>query len=137
MAMLASAAVAAAVTTVASAALMRLQKKRIQALEDKVGVLQQKAEQFESVPKLMSQKRRETAEATQNHLGTLEAKTAEKGEQIQLLLEQVEHLSATVLMLQGKATDSESVPKAMSVKGSQVEKVTRTCVGSEPGCIIG
>eukprot|EP00420_Gonyaulax_spinifera_P031692 CAMPEP_0197886976 /NCGR_PEP_ID=MMETSP1439-20131203/18609_1 /TAXON_ID=66791 /ORGANISM="Gonyaulax spinifera, Strain CCMP409" /LENGTH=219 /DNA_ID=CAMNT_0043506797 /DNA_START=72 /DNA_END=727 /DNA_ORIENTATION=- len=121
MAIAASAAVAAT-AVLASAAAMRAQRKHVAALEETVGGLQQKAQQFEAVPRMMSLKRREAVDATKTHISEIEAKQLERDEDIMALSAHLASLMQTVTQLQEKAVQFESVPKMLSVKRRQVEE---------------
>uniref|UniRef100_A0A7S0FRM3 Uncharacterized protein n=1 Tax=Pyrodinium bahamense TaxID=73915 RepID=A0A7S0FRM3_9DINO len=104
----------AALTT--SAAVIRLQRRDIAKLQQQVHNLMERAKQFESVPKMMSMKRRESELTTRNSIGKLEADTTKANEQVATLQEQVEVMLEMVDGLQQKVTTLESVPKMISIK---------------------
>mmetsp|Transcript_31808 Transcript_31808/g.62543 ORF Transcript_31808/g.62543 Transcript_31808/m.62543 type:complete len:193 (+) Transcript_31808:54-632(+) len=125
MALTAVAATAASAVTVASLAVVRSQHQHIEELEDTVGDLQQKAQQFESIPKLMSAKRREAHESTKQHLSRLDDRHSVKEQKIAALQEQLEGMLTTVNILRDKAAHFENVPKMFSVKQRESDIATQ------------
>merc|ERR1719401_1270824 len=70
----------------------------------------------------MSQKRRETMEATRNQISEIEARQHEKAEDISDLQEKLASITSSINQLQEKAVQFESVPKMLSVKRRQTEE---------------
>jgi len=126
MALTAVAAAAASAVTVASLAVVRSQRQHIEDLEDTVGDLQQKAQHFESIPKLMSAKRREAHEATKGHLSKLDDRHSLKEQKIAALQEQLEGMLTTVNILGDKAAHFENVPKMFSLKRRESDLATQS-----------
>eukprot|EP00419_Tripos_fusus_P025186 CAMPEP_0172724106 /NCGR_PEP_ID=MMETSP1074-20121228/85161_1 /TAXON_ID=2916 /ORGANISM="Ceratium fusus, Strain PA161109" /LENGTH=180 /DNA_ID=CAMNT_0013550469 /DNA_START=85 /DNA_END=627 /DNA_ORIENTATION=+ len=129
MALIACAGVAS-VAALASVAVVRLQKKTIEELEDKVKTLHERAQQLESLPKLMSAKRREVSDGHLRTISELEAKHGEKDQHVAALQEQVEDVQGIIDFLEEKADQFEGIPKLMSVKRQEAEDTTRNVLGS-------
>merc|ERR1719150_399130 len=120
----------ASVAALASVAVVRVQKKTIEELEEKVMMLQERAQQLEGIPKLMSAKRREVNEGHLRTISELEAKHGEKDQRVAALQEQVEDVQGIIDLLEEKAAQFEGIPKLMSVKRREVEDATREALGS-------
>jgi len=110
------AASAALAVTVSSLEALRSQRQRIEDLEDTLGDLQQQAQQFEGISKLMSAKRQEAHETTKGQLSRLDEQHSAKEQKIAALQEQLEDMLTTVNVLTDKAAHFEDVPKMFSLK---------------------
>jgi len=99
-------------------------------LEDMVSTLQDKADHFEAVPKIASQKRRETSQATRSHIDENATKHQQKEIQLEGLKERVQELLGNVANLQEKAEDFESMPKLMSTKRREAEESAKATLGA-------
>jgi len=131
MALIAGVATAAAVAaTVVSASTVRRQQKQMAVLEDMVSTLQDKADHFEAVPKVASQKRRETSQATRSHIDEHATKHQQKEVQLEGLKERVQEILGNVGNLQEKCEDFESMPKLMSVKQRESEESAKATLGA-------
>mmetsp|Transcript_55335 Transcript_55335/g.164557 ORF Transcript_55335/g.164557 Transcript_55335/m.164557 type:complete len:158 (+) Transcript_55335:45-518(+) len=123
MAVIATAAAVSTLALASSAAVIRLQRRDIGKLQQKVLALQEKAAQFEAVPKMMSMKRREGLENAQNSIGNLEAKHMKKEEEVDALKEQVEYLNEAVTCLEAKVQELSTGTKNENGKEYSPDKV--------------
>mmetsp|Transcript_67987 Transcript_67987/g.153787 ORF Transcript_67987/g.153787 Transcript_67987/m.153787 type:complete len:140 (+) Transcript_67987:70-489(+) len=108
MALIAASATAAAAAA-ASLAILMGQRRRINELELVVSKLQDKAKQLETVPKMMSAKRRAGDEATQRQLGELSEKATEKDGALADLQEQMNAILEQLSTNEQDGTEAPSV----------------------------
>jgi len=125
MVLIGMAAAAASAVTVAALEIVRSQRQRIEDLEDTVGDLQQTAQQFENMSKIMSTKRKETHETTKGHLTKLDEQHSAKEQKIAAMQEQLEDMLTTVNILRDKAEHFETAPKMFSLKRRESDLATK------------
>merc|ERR1712129_170505 len=104
--------------------------KTIEELGGKVKMLQERAQQLEGIPKMMSAKRREVSDGHLRTISELEAKHGEKDQHVAALQDQVEDVQGIIDLLEEKAAQFEGIPKLMSVKRQEVEDATREVLAS-------
>jgi len=122
--------VAAVAATVVSASTVRRQQKQMSLLENMVNTLQDKADHLEGVPKLASQKRRESSQATRSHIDEHVTKHQQKDIQLEGLKERVQDLLGNVGNLQEKCEDVKSMPKLLSIKHRESEENAKATLGA-------
>ena len=127
------AAAAASAVTVAALEIVRSQRQRIEDLEDTVGDLQQTAQQFENMSKIMSTKRKETHETTKGHLTKLDEQHSAKEQKIAAMQEQLEDMLTTVNILRDKAAHFENAPKMFSLKRRESNLATQNQLSALEG----
>mmetsp|Transcript_68174 Transcript_68174/g.134638 ORF Transcript_68174/g.134638 Transcript_68174/m.134638 type:complete len:152 (+) Transcript_68174:181-636(+) len=93
-------------------------------------MLQERAQQLEGIPKLMSAKRREVNDGHLRSISGLEAKHGDKDQHLAALQEQVEEVQGIIDFLEEKAAQFEGIPKLMSVKRQEAENVAKDILGS-------
>jgi len=126
----AAATVAAVAATMVSVSTVRRQQKQMAFLEDMVSTLQDKADHFEGVPKISSQKRHEASQATRSHFNEHETKHQQKEVQLEGLKERVQELLSNIGNLQEKSADFESMPKLLSIKRRESEENAKATLGA-------
>jgi len=127
------AAAAASAVTVAALEIVRSQRQRIEDLEDTVGDLQQTAQQFENMSKIMSTKRKDTHETTKGPLTKLDDKHSAQEHQIAAMQEQLEDMLTTVNILRDKAAHFENAPKMFSLKRRESDLATQNQLSALEG----